>query len=368
MILQNVNINIFLQDIQKKQIICVGFGQLFHDMLTLWDKSVLEKIILIADNKRKGQHITILRKDLCVESVNNVLNFCQNNMVILITSMYCKSLYDQLNELLYNIDINCYIYPVMSLRAEDYTWLPSNSKHIIPKTIHYFWFGKGDIPDKNKRCIESWEIFCPDYKIIKWTEENYDITKCRYMQEAYEHKKWGFVPDFARLDVLYEFGGIYLDTDVELIKPLDNLLYENSFACFQRNFWINMGLGCGCKQGTILFKKMRDVYFNLRFVHNNTLNLKSSPYYQTLTLLKYGLKCNNTFQKVDELSIFPNDFFDPMGYAHGIPSITKNTYGIHHYHESWVDEEQRKINIKKYTEINFFRNSNIKQGEFENEI
>ena len=94
---------------------------------------------------------------------------------------------------------------------------------MIPKKIHYCWFGGNPMPEKDKKCIESWKRYCPDYEIIRWDESNYDVSKNRYMKEAYEEKKWGFVPDYARLDIIYNEGGIYLDTDVELVKNLDDL-------------------------------------------------------------------------------------------------------------------------------------------------
>ena len=355
MIFRDLCFGEFLREIQNKKLLCIGAGQLFQDMLVLWDDTILRKIIFIADNNKQGHKINVCGNILQVDSVDNILKFCLKDAAILITSMYCKSIYEQLNVLLKDINIDCYIYPVMSLKTEEYEWVPTNKTPVIPKTIHYFWFGGNKIPEENRKCIESWKRYCPDYKIIKWTEDNYDITKCNYMLQAYENKKWGFVSDFARLDVLFEFGGIYLDTDVELIKSLDDLLYENAFVGFQRKFLIGTGLGCGCKKGEPLFKEMRDVYYDIHFTENGTLNLLACPYYQTIFLLKYGLKCNNTFQRIKDLSVFPTSAFDPQGYASGKISLIKNTYGIHHYSESWISEKQQNINSKKYAEVNYFR-------------
>ena len=103
---------------------------------------------------------------------------------------------------------------------------------MIPKIIHYCWFGGAELPEKDRKCIESWKKFCPDYQIIEWNENNYDVTKNTYMYQAYQAKKWGFVPDYARLDIIYQHGGIYLDTDVELVKNLDSLLENDAFMGF----------------------------------------------------------------------------------------------------------------------------------------
>ncbi|MCI9441616.1 MAG: hypothetical protein HFH15_10365 [Ruminococcus sp.] len=355
MIWRDVTLQQFQEETERKEIICVGYGQLFHDMTALWDKKELKKIVLIADNNKHGEKYELYDNTFTLIPVEKLSEYDLENACILITSLYCKSLYSQLERLLGDKKISCYIYPVMSLKVEKYDLILRNGINKIPKKIHYFWFGKGEIPEENRKCIESWKKYCPQYEIIKWTEENYDVTKCNYMRQAYENRKWGFVPDYARLDILYQYGGIYLDTDVELISGLDDLLFENAFIGFQRNFWINIGLGCGCEKGMNLFGEMRDAYENINFVEDGRLNLLASPYYQTLVLKRHGLKCNNQFQKINGISVFPTDVFDPQGYSFGKVSLTKNTHSIHHYSESWLDDEQRDKNLARYKEVNHFR-------------
>lgn len=355
MIWRDVTFEQFQEESEKKEIICVGYGQLFHDMTALWDREELQRITLIADNHKYGEKYELYDKTFTIIAVEKLLEYSLENACILITSLYCKSLYGQLESLLGDKNISCYIYPVMSLKVKKYDLIFKSTVNKIPKKIHYFWFGKGDIPEENRKCIESWKKYCPEYEIIKWTEDNYDVSRCLYMRQAYENKKWGFVPDYARLDILYQHGGIYLDTDVELIKGLDDLLSETAFVGFQRNFWVNIGLGCGCKKGMKLFKEMRDAYENISFVDDGGLNLLASPYHQTMVLKDYGLKCNNKFQKIDGISVFPTDVFDPQGYSFGKMSLTKNTYSIHHYSESWLDDEQRDRNLARYMEIDHFR-------------
>ena len=135
---------------------------------------------------------------------------------------------------------------------------------MIPKIIHYCWFGGNEIPENDKKCIESWKKYCPDYKIIRWDESNYDYKKNSYMREAYEAKKWGFVPDYARLDIIYNYGGIYLDTDVELLKSLDEILDCEGFFGFESENLVNLGLGFGAVKGNEI---IRDMMLQLSLIH-----------------------------------------------------------------------------------------------------
>lgn len=212
------------------------------------------------------------------------------------------------------------------------------SEQKIPKKIHYCWIGGKPIPEHNRKIMESWKKFCPDYEIIEWNESNYDFTKNRYMREAFENKKWGFAPDYARLDIIYEHGGIYLDVDVELIKPLDDLLSLKGFMGFCQGDHCALGLGFGAMPHHPLIKEFLDYYENLSFIlDNGNFNQTPSPVYQTNVLLTKGLILDNTLQEIDGITIFPVEYFDPKDFYSGEISLTKNTYSIHHYDASWVD-------------------------------
>lgn len=214
---------------------------------------------------------------------------------------------------------------------------------MIPKKIHYFWVGGNPIPEKNKVCIESWKKFCPDYDIVEWNESNYDFSKCVYMKQAYDARMWGFVPDYARLDIIYREGGIYLDTDVELIRNLDGLLACNAFMGFENKSFVAPGLGFGAECGNDVIKRMRDMYEGHSFLHSDhTLNLIASPVYATEVLKSYGLRTNGRRQNVRGIEIFPAEYFAPLCYEDNRLKITPNTYSIHWYHASWHTPEQRE--------------------------
>ena len=183
---------------------------------------------------------------------------------------------------------------------------------MIPKKIHYCWFGGNEIPKKDQACIDSWKKMCPDYEIIRWDETNYDVTKNEYMKQAYEAKKWGFVPDYARLDIIYENGGIYLDTDVELIKSLDDLLECRAFMGFEDGKHVSPGLCIGAEKNHETIGKLREIYTNREFVMDNgEYDMTPSPVMNTEKLLDMGLKQNNCKQLVAGITIFPKDYFCP---------------------------------------------------------
>ncbi len=214
---------------------------------------------------------------------------------------------------------------------------------MIPKKIHYFWIGGKPMPEKNKACVESWRKFCPDYEIVEWNESNYVFSVCTYMAQAYEAGLWGFVPDFARLDIIYRKGGIYLDTDVELLRSLDSLLNYKAFLGFENRASVAPGLGFGAEPGNELLKQMRDMYHSLSFYNENgTLNMVPSPAYTTKFLISYGLRLNGERQSVHGIEIFPAEYFAPLCYADNRLKITENTYSIHWYHASWHTPEQRR--------------------------
>ena len=213
---------------------------------------------------------------------------------------------------------------------------------MIPKKIHYCWFGGNPLPELAVKCIESWRKYCPDYEIIEWNESNYDVTQNGYMRQAYENKRWGFVPDYARLDIIYNHGGIYLDTDVELIKPIDDLLDMNAFAGVEQNSkYVALGLGFGAVKGHETIKAMRDYYNELSFVVNGELNLTPAPQINTRVLSGMGYQFSPTVMNSCDITVFPAEYFCPINYDTNELTITDNTYSIHHYTASWYDESQR---------------------------
>jgi mannosyltransferase OCH1-like enzyme len=224
----------------------------------------------------------------------------------------------------------------------------------IPKVIHYCWFGGNPLPNHALRCIESWKNKCPDYEIKKWDETNFNINGNQYIKEAYKTCKWAFVSDYARLKIIYEYGGIYLDTDVELLKGLDNLLEYEGFMGFEDEKHINTGLGFGAIKNNKVIKKMMEDYERIPFIiETGNYDLTTCPIRNTRVLTKNGIIANNTLQIIDNVIYLPNDYFNPKNYDTGDINITNNTYSIHHFDSSWMSEEDKKLDKrrKKYTKI-----------------
>lgn len=235
---------------------------------------------------------------------------------------------------------------------------------MIPKIIHYCWFGGNPLPEKDQKCIESWKKFCPDYKIIEWNESNYDLNKNAYMAAAYKEKKWGFVPDYARFDIIYNKGGFYLDTDVELVKPLNELISNQAYMGFEGKVWVNGGIGFGAEAQNYIIKDLRDMYDNINFYkEDGTINLTPSPYYITDFLVSKGLKRDDSIQMIGNMKIYPTEYFAAKDYDTGVVHRTENTISIHQYNASWMTP-RKKLGLKIKRIIgtrNFERLINMKQ-------
>lgn len=216
---------------------------------------------------------------------------------------------------------------------------------MIPKIIHYCWFGGNPIPEKDRKCIESWKRHCPDYEIIEWNESNYDVTKNAYMYEAYQARKWGFVPDYARLDIIYHNGGIYLDTDVEVIRSLDDLLTNKGIMGFEDLEHVSPGLLIAAEKGNKTIKYLIDsIYSDRHFLlDDGTYDLTPSPFMNSDALSQKGMTPNGTKQIVEDITIYPSEYFSPLDYSSGKLNKTSNTYSIHWFNSSWYTKNQRRV-------------------------
>ncbi|MFV4942180.1 glycosyltransferase family 32 protein [Lactobacillus delbrueckii] len=231
----------------------------------------------------------------------------------------------------------------------------------IPKVINYCWFGGNPLPEKAKSCIESWKKYLPDYEIKEWNEENFDINSCAYTKEAYKAKKWAFVSDYARYWILYNYGGLYFDTDIEIIKPLDQIIQNGPFMACEPNRptkpskgalppKINSGLGLGATSHMVIYKEILDYYNKEHFINTDgTFNLKTVVDRVTSIFQRYGYTGDGTIEHVAKVNIYPVDYFCPKNYFTGEIKITNNTVAIHHFAGTWTTKLDKKINKLRFS-------------------
>ncbi len=212
---------------------------------------------------------------------------------------------------------------------------------MIPKVIHYCWFGHGEMSKLMKKCIKSWKKYCPDYQIIEWNEENFDVNSCLWTKQAYEAKKWAFVSDYARLKVLYEQGGIYMDTDVELVKPLDALLNHKGFSGFENSYQIQSGI-IGVEKGHVAVKKWLDYYENREYLIDGQPIMQPNVSYMTDIFLENGLVLDDSYQEICDMAIYPQTYFCPLHTDTVKNCITDKTFVLHHFTGTWMTPKGRK--------------------------
>ena len=202
---------------------------------------------------------------------------------------------------------------------------------MIPKVVHYCWFGGNQLPDDAKKCIESWRKFFPEYEIKEWNERNFDVNCCDYVKEAYAAQKWAFVSDYARFWILYHEGGLYFDTDVEVIKDMSDIIAKGAFMGCETD---NKCAPGGANPGLGLYQEILDYYEKIHFfIEGNTTETVVT---HTSKILKsHGWVGNGEIEQIEGVTIYPPEYFCPMDYKTGKLDITPNTRSIHWYTASW---------------------------------
>lgn len=209
---------------------------------------------------------------------------------------------------------------------------------MIPKIIHYCWFGRSPLPKSAKKCIASWRKYFPDYEIKEWNEDNFDVNIIPFTAEAYAKHKYAFVSDYARFYILFHHGGLYFDTDVKVIRRMDDIIERGSFMGMEQLFGVAPGLGLGAKAGEDIYKEILDYYADLRFLDKDGKPLPGTVVQHTTNVLtRHGMELKPEIQQVAGIWIYPSDYFDPLDDATGRLTVTNNTRSIHLYSKTWVD-------------------------------
>ena len=217
---------------------------------------------------------------------------------------------------------------------------------MIPKIIHYCWFGRGPLPQDAQKCIASWKKYMPDYEIKEWNEDNFDIDTLPYTREAYDARKYAFVSDYVRFWVLYKYGGVYFDTDVEVIAPMDDIIAAGSFmgkeidGAADQQQAVAPGLGIAAEPRMELYKRFLEEYDDLHFIlPDGSHNPYSMIRIITNMLEKEGLRPGTDIQRVAGVTIYPSEYFNPWDDTVGILRKTGNTRTVHWYSKSWMKQD-----------------------------
>ncbi|WP_026503796.1 glycosyltransferase family 32 protein [Butyrivibrio sp. NC3005] len=346
--------------VRSSKIVLFGSGVLGQVTMpqVLKEYGLLDQVSCYIDNdsSKWGTRINIFDRKILILSPE-VLNNYDSNTVILLNISRFSSVLEQLESMKCTKDMDCYITGMMCIH--NFCLAPSGGSpvlsnyQIIPKKLHYMWLGKKEMPENLKLCIESWRKYCPDYEIIEWNEDNYDFNKHPYMREAYSAGAYGFVPDYARLDILFNEGGIYLDTDVELKRNIDPLLFQDAFCGVEKWQVINFGGCSGAVKGNKAIRRFLYARENLHFIDKDgKQNRNTCGFYDTKVAIDMGYKLDGTTQNVQGMNIYASDYFQPYDYMSGNINITDHTYSVHWFNGGWLDEESRMANQKTAQEYN----------------
>lgn len=281
------------------------------------------------------------------------------NLLLLITNTKFYPVLDYLDGIPALENAEGYIVPVMQVRefgdTEPVVFERVADKPLIPRKIHYCWFGGKEMADLHKRCIESWRRYCPDYEITEWNETNCDISETDYTKQAYEAGKYGFTSDYFRLKILFENGGIYMDTDVELLRNLDELLYQPAFVGVESWGTVNTGGMFGSIQGHPMIREILEEKKRCRFLEaDGRLNTETCGVMETLSFVSHGMKINNSLQRVNGVTVYPSSVFAPYNFMTGQEAIRSWTMSRHHFYGSWMDvsaQADRLRTQEKYRQV-----------------
>ena len=219
---------------------------------------------------------------------------------------------------------------------------------MIPKVIHYCWFGRGKMPKLAEICIASWKKYLPEYELHLWNEDTFDVNSNLFTKQAYESRKFAFVTDYVRLYALYHHGGVYMDTDVEVLKNMDYFLQFPAFSGFEDDIHIPTGLMASVEKGKWV-STLLSYYDNQPLIQpDGTLKCLTNTSIISQMTKEMGFVPNGKYQIIDnEVYIFPKDFFCPKSQITGDILLTNNTYCIHHFSGSWMPLRNKRMTYVK---------------------
>lgn len=338
--LRNSNVYDFLKSLNGRKIACFGHNYGLYGMANMYPEVIENDLIeCIVDNDefQWGNSCILNGQKYYINSPDELKKMADKVVIVIFVTTYYQII-EQLDLMKELTETECYIFSLMHCStpfAEEK--LPTKYDEIkIPKIIHYCWFGGGQMSELAKKCVASWKEKCPDFEIQKWDENNYNVDVIPYVRQAYNNKAYAFVSDYARLDILYRYGGVYVDTDVEFLKNISPLLRNDAYSGFSLHApRIATGLGMGARRGLPIIQEMMDIYKYERYITDYGINNTLCQEYNTKVLVHNGLIQNGRYQVVADMTCYPKDYLDPKSSHFGILTDTTNAFSIHHSANTW---------------------------------
>lgn len=358
MITHNASVDKFIEYIKDKDVYIYGVGDFYRRLSQkVIFQYIHKKVAGYIDNGRKGETINSLGQEHAIHGVE-FLRSVERGVVLLCGTTYLDEMYKQLTSQNLPDEIECFIMPLVWLVSDGkddpeivirLNWENCSQPIIqnkIEKKIHCCWFSGEKKPEKYQKCIDTWKCVCPDYEIIEWNADTYDCGKNLFVKQAYEKKKWAFVSDYARLDVLYHYGGIYLDMDVELLKDFAPLLQFDAFFNFGMRHMIELGSGFGSVKNNPFIGSLLKLYENIEFLDQNgipQIEKYVQPAWINDGFSKAGFKLNGDMQLVNNMLLLPRRFYTPKDDFFLFNYLQcDETRGIHHFNSEWRPDEYLK--------------------------
>ncbi len=348
----NCSYNEFVERIRDKRVIQFGASTGWEYYISLFQNivfDIVDKTDYVVDNSKekigKKWHI----KDRCFD-VRKPEALCEEKEVVILITVrlgFQEEICRQLIGLGLPDDTECYSLQLMICEENEADnecvehYFSMHQQKQIPPKIHSFWFSGEEKPDKYKKCIESWYRFCPSFEICEWNCDNYDVTKHEYMRQAMECEKWAFVSDYARLDVVHQYGGIYFDMDVELIAPIEQMQYATAFFCRQNDGHMDLGSGFGAIKAHPFVKELLDSYVGRCFVtKEGERDMTPQPMFLNSIFRKHGIERSHDSQVVQDMLLLSNDYFTCVKGAVDNWKWKGTELGIHWHNAGWLSQEQ----------------------------
>lgn len=331
---------IVCEKLKNSKIVCWGAGNYFKAFLDSIGESIsLDHIVYLVDQdaQKQSEGMDIKGHHFSVISREEFLRIWQKE-VLVITTVYYAEILNWLEVEIPLQNKSYYIYPL--LRHQD-DWkqaqINRSPEALIPRIIHYCWFGNGQLPSLEETYIKGWKKLCPDYQYICWNEENFDVNSIPYTKWAYERKKWAYISDYVRMYALYKYGGFYFDTDVEMKKQIEPFRFQSGFWTMEETGCANSGSGIGMVAGNSLIRELLEEYAAISYEElEGRGKMPVNAERESDLLRRYGFLANNKYQVIEGTAIFPSSFFSPMLIGEKDICITDHTYAVHHFHLSWL--------------------------------